>query len=226
MNAMKSWAAAAGLVVLTSAAQATPVFQGRLADGTASATCTAKGAGGTTKCAMYYDTTLDITILNNFSGTGFWDGAASNGSAQALAESLGFAASGLTGWLLPTGDGSQAAGAANQWKSILADLNNDALTFENQFDGAQRTGFYWARDVAAPNTFNGAAQAWALETIGSGFRQNAYLQTYDSFFVAAIRAGDVVPTSPPGTQVPEPGALALSLMALAAAEATRRRRAS
>ena len=68
MKLKTSWAAAAAMVALMGAAQAAPVFQGRLADGTASATCTVSGTG---KCAMFYNTTLNITILNDWNiGTG------------------------------------------------------------------------------------------------------------------------------------------------------------
>ncbi len=63
MNAMKGWVAAAAMVTLTGAAQAALVFQGRLADNTASSTCTVSGLN---KCTSFYNTTLDITILNNW----------------------------------------------------------------------------------------------------------------------------------------------------------------
>jgi hypothetical protein len=55
MKTNKSWAAAVGLMALVGMAEATPVFQGRLADGTASSTCTVSGAG---KCTMCYDSRL------------------------------------------------------------------------------------------------------------------------------------------------------------------------
>jgi hypothetical protein len=104
-------AAAAAMVALVGAAQAAPVFQGRLANGTASSTCT---VSGTTKCAMFYNTTLDITILNDWNiGTGFWSATAAEGSAQDLAKSAGEAQTDFVGWVLPTGDLFQQAGALN-----------------------------------------------------------------------------------------------------------------
>ena len=62
MKTLKAWVAAAAVLALTGAAYAAPVFEGRLADGTASATCTGSGAA---KCAMFYNTTLNVTILND-----------------------------------------------------------------------------------------------------------------------------------------------------------------
>jgi hypothetical protein len=65
---------------------------------------------------MFYNTTLNITILNDWGlGSVFWSATAAAGSAQAVAESAGFAQTGLTGWFLPTGDGSQGPGPLNQW---------------------------------------------------------------------------------------------------------------
>jgi hypothetical protein len=44
MKTLNLMAVSAALVTLAGAAQAAPVFQGRLADGTASTTCTRSGA--------------------------------------------------------------------------------------------------------------------------------------------------------------------------------------
>jgi len=120
MRTLKTWVAAAAIVALTGAAHAASVFQGRLANGTASTTCTVSGLD---KCAMFYNTTLDITILNDWNiGRGFWSATAAAGSAQALAESAGAAQTDFTGWFLPTGDGLQAVGALNQYAYIWNDV--------------------------------------------------------------------------------------------------------
>lgn len=77
----RAWAAVAALVALSGTAQAAPVFQGRLADNTASATCTPSGTGGTTQCTSFHLSDPDnssfqgFTILNNWSiGRGSWSG--------------------------------------------------------------------------------------------------------------------------------------------------------
>ena len=122
MKTLKTWVAAATMLALSSAAYAAPVFQGRLADGTANATCTVSGAA---KCAMFYNTTLNVTILNDWNiGRGFWSATAAAGSAQALAESAGAAQTDFTGWFLPTGDRGSVAGALNQYLSIWSDVGS------------------------------------------------------------------------------------------------------
>ena len=125
-----------------STASANPVFQGRLADGTASSTCTVSGVG---KCAMFYDSDLKITILNDwFTGFGNWRANAAAGSAQALAASKGASETNFaTGWVLPTGDGTQLAGALNQYLSIWNDVGGTFMALEAQFDGVQPAG-YWS----------------------------------------------------------------------------------
>lgn len=207
----KSMAAAAAMLALTGAAYAAPVFQGRLADGTASATCTSNGAGGTTKCAMYYNTTLDITILNDWNiGTGFWSSTAAAGSAQALAESAGDAQTDFTGWFLPTGDGGSVAGALNQYRSIWSDVGSSLVGLQAQFDGVQSFG-YWSGTEYAP--FPGTA--WNFYTGDGGQGPGSKLNT---LYAVAVRPGDVT------ASVPEPQTLALALLALGATVVARRRR--
>lgn len=157
MRTLNTWVAAAAIVALTGAAHAAPLFQGRLANGTASTTCTVSGLG---KCAMFYNTTLDITILNDWSiGTGFWSATAAAGSAQALAESAGAAQTVFTGWFLPTGDGTQAAGALNQYRSIWNDVGGSLAGLRAQLDGVQSLD-YWSGTEYAPNPIN----AWNFNT--------------------------------------------------------------
>jgi hypothetical protein len=207
MKTLKTWVAAAAMLALTSAAFAAPVFQGRLADGTASATCTVSGA---TKCAMFYNTTLDITILNDWDiGTGFWSATAAAGSAQALAESAGAAQTDFTGWFLPTGDGDAVAGALNQYLSIWNDVGGSLAGLQAQFDGVQ--SFYWSGTEYAQDT----SRAWDFLTL-DGFQ--GLFDKPSAQYAVAVRPGDVA------ASVPEPQTLALALLALGATVVARRRR--
>lgn len=204
MKFKKSWAAEAAMVALTGAAQAAPVFQGRLADGTASAICTVSGAS---KCAMFYNTTLDITILNDWNiGNGFWSPTAAASSAQALAETAGVAQTDFTGWFLPTGNGDQAAGALNQYRSIRNDVGGTFAGLEAQFDGVQSV-FYWS------GTEYAVFRAWSFGSV-SGVQNTGFL--LDPLFAVAVRPGDVA------AAVPEPQTLALVLLALGATVVARR----
>jgi len=185
------------------------LFQGRLADGTASDSCTASGAG---KCTSFYFSTLDITILNNWNiGTGPWNDTAAAGSAQAIAASAGFAATGLDGWVLPTGDGDESAGDLNQYRSIFNAVGNLLTGLQNQFDGVQNV-FYWSGTEASASS-----TAWAFIP-DSGNRGDEVTQSV-RYYAVAVRPGDVVVAS-----VPEPQTLALALLALGAGLLASRRR--
>lgn len=210
MQTLKTWLAATVMFALTGAAYAAPVFQGRLANGSASSTCTVSGA---TKCAMFYSTTLDITILNDWNiGRGFWSATAAAGSAQALVESAGAAQTDFTGWLLPTGDGSVYDGARNQYRSIWNDVGNSRARLQAQFDGV--TDFYfWSSTEYAANQ----DKAWYLLAQAPGQLQ---FDKGIELGAVAVRPGDVA------TSVPEPQTLALALVALAATVVTRSRRRS
>jgi len=210
MKTMKTLVAAAAMLALTGAAYAAPVFQGRLADGTASDTCT---VSGDTKCAMFYYTTLDITILNDWNiGAGSWSATAAAGSAQALAESAGSAQTDFTGWFLPTGDGSQGAGALNQYLSIWNAVGSLLAGLQAQFDGVQSVG-YWSGTGYAPNP----NLAWGFNAF-SGIQGLVGLNDI-ALYAVAVRPGDVVTAA-----VPEPGTLGLLLAALGAGVVVRRRR--
>ena len=207
MKTLKTWVAAAAMMALSGAAYATPVFQGRLADGTASATCTVSGA---TKCAMFYNTTLDITILNDWNiGKAFWSATAAAGSAQALAESAGDAQTDFTGWFLPTGDGGSGAGALNQYLSIWRDVGSSLVGLQAQFDGVQSGPYYsGTATVAGVTSWTFHAGTGTQRGGRPGIAQNA----------VAVRPGDVT------ASVPEPQTLALALLALGATVVARRRR--
>ena len=208
MKTLKTWVAAATMLALSSAAYAAPVFLGRLADGTASATCTVSGAA---KCAMFYNTTLDVTILNDWNiGRGFWSATAAAGSAQALAASAGAAQTAFTGWLLPTGDRDSVAGALNQYLSIWSDVGSSLVDLQAQFDDVQAF-FYWSGTEYAPVPVS----AWLFSTTGGS--QNLGVKS-TALYAVAVRPGDVT------ASVPEPQTLALALLALGATVVARRRR--
>jgi hypothetical protein len=198
-NVTHNGAAAVAMAVLMSgfgAAQA--AFEGRLSDFTPSSTCTATGPG---KCTYFYDTTLDITILNNWNiGTGPWSPVAALGSAQALAASAGFAASGLTGWVLPSGDGFQLAGASNQYRSIWNAVGGTFAGLSSQFDGVL-ADFYWSGTEREPGIV-----AWLLLPLSAG-SQTGGLQTL-ALHAVAVRPGDVA------AAVPEPQTYVMLLLGL------------
>ena len=209
MKTLKPWVAATAMCALMGAAYAAPVFQGRQVDGTASATCTVSGAA---KCAMFYNTTLDITILNdwNIFGRGFWSDTAVAGSAQALAESAGAAQTAFTGWFLPTGSAGAVAGALNQYLSIWSDVGSSLAGLQAQFDGVQ-SNVYWSGTEYAPVP----SSAWYFYTF-NGLQSD--FGKYFALYAVAVRPGDVA------ASVPEPQTLALALLALGATVVARRRR--
>jgi hypothetical protein len=198
-------AAALSALLMTGAAQA--AFQGRNASNQVDNTCTVSGA---TKCTSFYDTTLGITILNNWNiGAGFWDATAAAGSAQALAASAGFAATGLTGWVLPTGDGVQPAGAANQYLSIWNDAGGSLSGLSSKFDGV-RSGIFWSGTEYAPFP----SDAWFFFTFDGG---QVYGDKNNGSYAVAVLPGDVA-------AVPEPQTVALLMMGLGVLTLVRRRR--
>jgi hypothetical protein len=210
MKTKQALAAAVGLMALAGTAQALSFFEGRLADGTASSSCSVSGAD---KCTMFYAPNLGITILNDWNlGKGFWSETAAAGSAQALAESGGFAATGLTGWVLPTGDGRYNPGLNNQLDWIWTEAGGTFQTLVDQFDGVQSFD-YWSGTEYAPVP----GSAWYFGTY-DGFQDYDY-KSY-ALYAVAVRPGDVV------AAVPEPQTWAMLLLGLGVMVVARRRRPS
>jgi PEP-CTERM motif len=173
-------------------------FEGRLANGAPSATCTVKGA---TKCTSFYNPTLNITILNNWSiGRGVWSASSAAGSAQALAASAGLAATGLTGWVLPTLYPPIRGGSPNQYASIWGQVGSSFAGLSGQFDGVIGDNYWSSTEVGGRPDLAWAFRAdYAFE--GGGSKTN-------HFYAAAVRPGDVA------TAVPEPQSYALMLAGL------------
>ncbi len=160
---------------------------------------------------MFYNTTLNATILNDWNiGRGFWSATAAAGSAQALAASAGAAQTDFTGWFLPTGDGGSVAGALNQYLSIWSDVGSSLAGLQAQFDDVQ-SYVHWSGTVFAPNS----GRAWFFSTL-VGSRGN--FGKDNPLYAVAVRPGDVT------ASVPEPQTLALALLALGATVVARRRR--
>lgn len=200
-------AAAATVALMCAVGTAQAAFQGRLASGAPSATCTASGAG---KCTYFFDTTLGITILNNWNiGRGTWSASAAAGSAQALAAAAGFAASGFAGWVLPTGDGSAAAGAQNQYLSIWNRVGSSFSGLTNQFDGVQLFLYMSSSDDAQ---FSG--YPWIFDASKSGYQDVDF--SLGAWHAMAVRPGDVA-------AVPEPQTYAMMLLGLGALMVTARK---
>ena len=211
MSRIYQFAFAVALVLSLLSNASAQTFQGRLANGSPSATCTVSGVN---KCTSFFNPTLGITILNNWSiGFGSWSATAGEGSAQALAASAGFAASGLTGWVLPTGNGFEAAGAQNQYLSIWNQVGSSFAGISGQFASVQSSDTYWSSTEYAPLPSN----AWGFSpALGL---QNA---TGKSFLLdaVAVRPGDVA------AAVPEPQTYAMLLAGLTALAMVTRRRSA
>ncbi|MCV2361618.1 PEP-CTERM sorting domain-containing protein [Paucibacter sp. TC2R-5] len=204
-------AALLGAMTLVGAAQATSAFEGRLANGTASATCTVSGAD---KCAMFFNKTLDLTILNDWNiGTGFWSATAAAGSAQALAESAGASQTNFKGWFLPTGNGF-SAGSGNQFKAIWDAAGGSFSSLSGHFDGVQ-SNYYWSGTEYAQYVPH-SNRAWIFKTY-YGIQTN--FDEFSRLHALAVRPGDVT------AAVPEPQTWALTLLGLTGVLLARRRRA-
>ena len=158
----------------------------------------------------FFNDTLGITILNNWNiGTGVWDASAGAGSAQKVAADAGLAATGLSGWVLPTGDvdANPAVIALNQYQSIWDQAGGTFAALQAQFDGVQ-PGYYWSASGSPPS------EAYLFGTGGDQFTSTQN----DASFAVAVRAGDVA------ASVPEPTSLALLSRSLGALGLVSRRR--
>jgi hypothetical protein len=203
---MKMIAAIAGLVLGLMFDSATAsAFQGRNGINKVDLTCTVSGEA---KCTSFYHTTLDITILNNWNiGKGVWDGSANPAanSAQGIAAAAGLIATGLSGWVLPTGgdeSGYNIGGPENQFFSIWDDTGRTLSGLENQFDGV-RNFYYWSSSEF--NLEPPFSLAYVFDTF-SGHK--AGHGKTEPLFAVAVRAGDVA--------LPEPQTILLLALSLGA----------
>ena len=137
---------------LTAGGANASAFQGRDANNQADLTCAVSGA---TKCTSFYYSTLGITILNNWSiGKGYGYRADQGPeSAQSIAASAGQLATGLSGWMLPTGGGysKYLLGPCCQYLSIWNAVGGTIAGLQAQFDGVTvlngsnyPNGYYWS----------------------------------------------------------------------------------
>ncbi len=231
MKTWKAWAAAAGLVALSGAAQAALVNRG----------------GG-----MVYDTTRNITWLAdmnhavtsgyaaaNAGGTGsnrVWaDGRMGWGAAVAWADQLVYG--GFSDWRLPTlnpadttcvltwyvGTGCTGGELSGLFVTDLGNQPDQSVRYQVGDTPAQianlalfsnvRSGDYWSGTELAWS----AGNAWYFSAVDG---KQAFTGKYIEFFAMAVRPGDVA------AAVPEPQTLALALLALGATAAARRRRSA
>ena len=209
MKTLKTCAAAAGMVVLSGAAQAALVDRG----------------GG-----MIYDTTRNITWLAdmNYAKTSGLDadGRMTWSAATAWANNLVYG--GFDDWRLPTSlnaDGTGPCGPAhncsgsemghmfyNNWGASAGSNFSTGTNATNLalFSNVQ-SDFYWSGTEYAPNPND----AWLFSSTGGG---QSHVGKDGALYAVAVRPGDV--TAP----VPEPQTLALALLALGATVVARRRR--
>jgi len=197
-----------GVVLGLMAGGAQASFFGRDASNQADATCTSLGGGGTTACTSFYNDTLGITILNNWSiGTGGWNNAAPSGSAQYVAATQGLALTGLAGWLLPS---------AGEYTSLWNQVGQTTAALKTQFLGVQSIGeggYYWTRD--------GVPGYWPYDCGFSGSPIDCHPAPpgYGGM-AAAVYQGDVANAS-----VPLPATIALLGLGLVGLGAARRKQA-
>lgn len=203
---MNRIAMVAGVVLGLMAGGAQASFYGRNASNQADVTCTSLGGGSTTACTSFYNDTLGITILNNWSiGRGNWNDAAPVGSAQSVAAAQGLAATGLAGWLLPS---------AGEFTSLWNQVGQTTAALQTQFLGVQSIGeggYYWTRE-GTPGYWPGDC-GFQGSTIDCHLAPPGY-----SGMVAAIYQGDVANAS-----VPLPATIALLGLGLAGIGAARRK---
>ena len=222
MNLKRMAAAAAATVALMGAGGAAhAAFEGRIADGTPSTTCTASGQN---KCLFFYDTVLDITILNSWQQTPWAPFASTSGAtAHDLAAAAGASASSgvasplfATGWVLPTGDGNQAAGPLNQIKSIVQRAGGSAGMWAQFAIPVDTNPYFWS----SSQDLNDPGKAWVFRAAsGSQFTWGTGVQ----FGAVAVHVGDVAAGM--ASSVPEPQTCAMMVLGLATLLVAAKRRA-
>ena len=210
MNFKHKAAVAAAAAMMSVAGTAhSQAFQGRLADNTPSTTCTVSNYGPS-QCTSFFDPALNITILNEWGLVGNLPFS----MAADVAASTGLARTGLGGWVLPTGDGSQPAGAMNQYLSIWNSVGGNLAGLAAQFFGVAGQA-YWSSSEYLPDP----SKAWyAFTGANDGSLFLGYVGKGQPIGVVAVRPGDVA------LAVPEADTWAMMLAGLSVVAAFSRRR--
>ena len=183
-------------------AQADSVFQGQSADGTFDPSCTVNGPN---QCVMYWDAADNIEILNNWSiATGTFS------QAGYYAEIVGSNSTGVTGWVLPTADGTQIAGPMNQWVSIWNQSGGTLNGLQNQFHGLQPSVPYWANALVLSGSASNDYLARVFD-ISNGTQNVLNAGQWGFASTLAVHNGLISPATPP---VPLPASVWLLLSGL------------
>jgi hypothetical protein len=212
MNIRLMGLAAMAMTCIGTAKADNTVFEGRAANGAVDLTCTSHGGAGKTKCVMFYDTALNITILNNWAtAPAAWNDAPKPGesSIQRNVAEAGFAATGLTGWVLPT---------RQEMQSIWGDVGrsySEYMGLSTQFDGVWSGFYYWTRTSEGMSDAEGRQVAFS-----SQFGAEHLLAAGNELSGVASRPGDVALA----VAVPEPQTYALMLAGLGLIAGIARRR--
>jgi hypothetical protein len=113
-----------------------------------------------------------------------------------LAETAGYAATGLSGWVLPTADASQpndgSQNPLNQYLSIWYAAGGFPSTLPLQFDGVQVGAYYFSGSLIAGSS---SRLVWAFNSNGSFTSSNLDVPR----FTVAVRPGDVAAVPEPRT---------------------------
>jgi len=193
------------IICALSFVNAQAAFLGRDANGSPNSSCG-------NACALYYDTSLNITILNASIGLNSYS------DTLTLASQLGFNTTGLTGWTIPTANAfpvAYPAGPDNMYLSIWNDVGASDVGMRNQFAYADLGGWSsshynacqgmwcWMYSPTLDITFHSGT----FGTLDPGVQYFGIDYFYLNDTAMVIRAGDV---APPVTPIPATAWLLIS----------------